>query len=261
MLRFALPPSLGTTEALARAKGFSEQLSARVGAPVNLLVAPDYNTLQKMVTDGVVDAAWAPPFICARLELRGLRVALRGSRDGASTYRAAIVCRSWEKYELTAASLKGVRAAWVDRDSVGGYMLAAALLKSSGLEPAALFAQERFAGSYREALKAVAEERADITSIFAAPGGSYQTAVKDVLPAQVKAFGLVAYTQESPNDGVVLSASLDRGVAARVTEAMLQLHTTGEGLAALTKTFRIERFEPSPAGGYRSLYRLALAAP
>ena len=260
MLRFALPPSLGTAEALARARGFGDHLGRQIGKSVSVVVAPDYKTLQSMVADGVVDAAWAPPFVCARLELRGLRVAVRGNRGGASSYRAALVCRRSARYELTVASLTRARAAWVDRDSVGGYLLVAALLKSKNIDPVTVFAEQKYLGSYREALKAVAEERSDVTSIFAAPGGTYETGIQEALPEHAGAFGLVGYSAESPNDGVVLSGVMSRQAAETVTEALLRLHDTDEGRQLLTRTFRIDRFDPALAGGYRSLYRLVFAA-
>ena len=260
MLRFALPPSLGTAEALARARGFGDHLGRRIGRPVSVVVAPDYKTLQSMVADGVVDAAWAPPFVCARLELRGLRVAVRGNRGGASSYRAALVCRRGATYAMTAASLKGARAAWVDRDSVGGYLLVSAMLKANHVDPINVFSEQKYLGSYREALKAVAEERADVTSIFAAPGGSFQTGITEALPERADDFALIAYSEESPNDGVVLSSAVKPGDASTVTDALLALHDTAEGKALLTRTFRIDRFDTAQAGGYRSLYRLVFAA-
>jgi phosphonate transport system substrate-binding protein len=260
-LRFALPPSLGTADALARARGFGDHLGQRMGMAVSMLVAPDYATLQSMVIDGVVDAAWAPPFVCARLELKGLRIAARGSRDGASSYRAALVCRRDHPLELTGESLMGARAAWVDRDSVGGYLLAAALLKSKGIDLGGVLRTQRFVGSYRDALKAVADARADVTSIFAAPQGSYEAGVGEVLPGATGEFGLIAYTRETPNDGVVLSGKAGRDVGVAIASALLELHTSDEGLAVLKRAFRVDRFDAAPAGGYRSLYRLALVAP
>jgi phosphonate transport system substrate-binding protein len=259
VLRFALPPSLGTAEALARARGFGDHLADKVGSGISVVVAPNYATLQSMVIDGVVDVAWAPPFICARLELKGLRVAMRGSRAGATSYRAALVCRKKARLELTALGLRGTGAAWVDKDSVGGYLLAAALLKSKGIEPTTVFREQRFAGSYREALKSVLEERFDVTSVFAAPDGTPDQGISEALPGHVGDFAVVAYTAESPNDGVVLSGRINHRVGSAVIGALLEMHGTDAGQTLLQRTFRIDRFEPAPPGSYRSLYRLALS--
>ncbi len=260
VLRFALPPSLGTAEALSRARGFGEHLAAKLGSGVAVVVAPNYATLQSMVIDGIVDVAWAPPFVCARLELKGLRVTVRGSRAGATSYRAALVCRKTTPLELTALSLRGTGASWVDRDSVGGYLLAVALLKSKGIEPANVFREQRFAGSYREALKAVLEERSDVTSVFAAPDGTPERGIDEALPRHAADFAVVAYTAESPNDGVVMAAGMNAEVSGAITRALLAMHGSDEGTSLLKRTFRIDRFDAAPAGSYRSLYRLALGS-
>lgn len=260
VLRFALPPSLGTAEALTRARGFGDHLADKVGTAVSVVVAPNYATLQSMVIDGVVHVAWAPPFVCARLELKGLRVAVRGSRAGATSYRAALVCRKNARHELTALSLRGLGAAWVDKDSVGGYLLAAALLKTKGIDPGSVFREQRFLGSYREALRAVLEERLDVSSVFAAPDGTASEGITETLPGHADDFGVVAYTAESPNDGVVLSAALSQRLGAAVSSALLEMHSTPEGVNLLKRTFRIDKFDAAPPGSYRSLYRLALGS-
>lgn len=259
-MRFVLPPSLGSAQALDRARGFAEHLGGLLSTTVDVTVARDYGTLADAIARGSADAAWAPPLICAKLESRGLKVAVHGVRDGASTYRAAIVCRA--SNPLTLATLKGTRAAWVDPDSVGGHLLAIVALKARGLDPAHLFSTQRFLGSYRDALLAVDQGKADVASIFAPPGhedGAPKT-LADVLPERVGAFAVVAHSNESPNDGVVVSRSLSPESTGKVSAALLSMHGTPEGASLLARAFRIERFEAAPASGYRSLYRLAVAA-
>src|SRR6185369_2058104 len=114
---------------------------------------PSYESLAKDLLSGKVDAAWAPPFVCARIEAMGVRVLVRGVRHGASSYRAALICRA--ESPLTIDTLGGRAAVWTDRDSVGGYLLAMALLRGKGLDPNKLFPKQEFAGSYKAALEAV----------------------------------------------------------------------------------------------------------
>src|SRR5512140_561485 len=189
--RFALPPSLG---ALTRAAGplLERHLSGALARPAEIEVSPTYEALAKTILAGRADAAWAPPFVCARVEAMGVRVLVRGIRNDASSYRAALVCRSAAK--LTTETLAGKTAAWVDRDSVGGYLLPLAYLRGRGLDPAKLFFAQQFTGSYRTALEAVLASKADVASIFAPPQGDETSSVEEVLPGSAKELHAIAFT-------------------------------------------------------------------
>jgi phosphonate transport system substrate-binding protein len=242
---------------LARASGFAKHLSSLINGAVAVDVLPNYQALREALSRGEVDAVWAPPFVCARLETRGLKVAVRGVRDGASTYRAALVCRKNEP--LVLSKLKGTRAAWVDHESVGGHLLVIAMLKDKGIDPWNVFREQRFLGSYREPLVAVLDGQADVASIFAAPSGDVATGIRDVLPEGAGSFSVVAFSDQSPNDGVVFGERVDAALRKKVSTALLAMHETDDGKQLLARMFRVERFEPAPASGYRSLYKLAVA--
>lgn len=141
-LHLALPPSLTAAQSLALERYLGERLGAVKVAP-----AESYESLFKDVRSGRTHAAWAPPFLCARLESQGQRVLVWGLRKGRATYRSALVARAGAGLTLT--TLKGTAVAWVDTDSTGGYLLAVAMLKSRGLEPARLFRSQSYVGTYR----------------------------------------------------------------------------------------------------------------
>ncbi len=261
-MRFVLPPSVGSREARERAEGLDTHLSQALGLPVELSVAADYLQLAAALRRGECDAAWAPPFVCARIETAGLKVLVRGMRDGRSTYRAALVCRAGA--DLTLETLGGATASWVDPDSVGGYLLVAALFKAKGLDFWKTFREQRFAGSYLEGLKAVVKGEAHVTSVFAAPGkptaGIATTGVAEIAPKLLSKLAVVTFTEESPNDGIAASSSADPRTVVALCNALLKMNETPEGLALLRRAFRLDGFEPAPADGYRVLYHAAIAS-
>jgi phosphonate transport system substrate-binding protein len=182
-------------------------------------------------------------------------------RNGASTYRAALVCR--KDADVTLESLAGTTAAWSDRDSVGGYLLPMAWLREKGLEPARTFFRQDFLGSYRATLEAVASGKADVTSLFAPSakdGASQGTGVDEVWPGHENDFKVIAYTEDAPNDGVAVAMSLGGDMVTNLEKALLTLHQTTEGQAVLKDCFHAEKFEVSPRMSYRALYRVALAS-
>ncbi len=133
-VRFAVPASLGQGMAGERAKKLESFLTAALRRPTQVVVPPTYEALAKELLSGRIEAAWAPPFVCARIEAMGVRVLVRGVRMGTSSYRGALLAKAGST--LTLDTLKGKTAVWSDRDSVGGYLLPLALLRSKGMEPA-----------------------------------------------------------------------------------------------------------------------------
>jgi phosphonate transport system substrate-binding protein len=256
-LRFAVPPTLGDVH--TRAPALEAYLSEALGRPSEVVVPGSYESLAKDLLGGKVDAAWAPPFVCARIEAMGVRVLVRGVRNGASTYRAAVVCRS--NANITKDTLQGTSAAWSDRDSVGGYLLPMAWLREQGHDPAKLFSKQEFVGSYKAALEQVATGAVDVTSLFApSKNGGASTGISEVWPGQEQSFRVLTYTDESPNDGVAVAMSMSGQVVTDLEKAMLAMKDSAAGVQVLNDMFHAERFEPAPRMGYRALYRVALAS-
>ncbi len=259
VVRLALPPSLGAGVAGERGKRLEQFLGHALKRQTQVMVAGSYEALAKDLLSGKCEAAWAPPFVCARIEAMGVRVLVRGVRKGASSYRAALLARA--DSPLTIDTLQGTKAAWCDRDSVGGYLLPLALLRNRGLDPAKVFAAQTFAGSYQACLESLLKGEADVTSIFTSAGkGPNTSGVDELLPGRQHLVKVVAYTDESPNDGVAVAMSTPSEVAMDLEKVLLQLHDSGEGATILKETFNAEKFEAAPRMGYRALYRVALAS-
>ncbi len=261
-LRFGLPASIGAGEAArVQVPRLQTHLNRMLGRSVEVSVAPSYASLAKELLSGKLDAAWAPPFVCARMEAMGVKILARGIRHGASSYRAALLCRA--SSPLSVEQLAGLTALWADKDSVAGYLLPMAFLKAHKLDPAKAFFSQHFAGSYRAALEGVLAGKADVTSVFApiaAVGQVDAPAIDQVLPGREKELAVIAYTEEAPNDGVAVSMATPEPVATALRTALLELAQSDDGKALLKDVFNAERFEAAPRMGYRALYRVALAS-
>lgn len=268
-IRFALPPSLGVTEAKGRAERLEQFLAQALAQPVQVVVGESYQVLAKDLLAGRLDAAWAPPFVCARIEAMGVRILVRGVRRGGSTYRSALVCRA--DFGLTLEKLPGRSAVWVDRDSVGGYLLPIAFLRGCGIDPDRAFFSQHFAGSYRAAVESVLQGRADVTSVFAAPasasngggpsrGSLRDTGLEEVLPGCSGQLTIIGFTDESPNDGVAVAMGATPALVESLEQALLAMQRAPEGRKLLKDIFNAEAFESAPRMGYRALYRVAMAS-
>jgi phosphonate transport system substrate-binding protein len=257
--RFALPPSVGVDLAATRAHLLQEHLDRTSGLHFSVEVCHDYAELNRDLISGRIEAAWAPPFACARLENLGARILLREVRRGTSSYRAALVGRVGGPTSL--AELEGKVAVWADKNSVAGYLLPVAYLRAHGIDPAIHFAHQHFAGSYRAALEQVVDGRADVTSIFAPPAASSAAVLAgldELAPEWRRGLAAIAVTDECPTGGVAVSPAASAGLASALERALLV--SSVESGRLLNDTFRVDRFERGEPNAYRALYKVALAA-
>jgi phosphonate transport system substrate-binding protein len=248
-VRFALPPSLGPERLVPSTARLRRVLEAATGREVDVTVSQSYEVLLRNLLSGAVDAAHAPPFVCAQAEPQGIRVVARVVRRGRSTYGAALIARADRKTTLRLGT--DLKVAWVDRSSVAGHLLAKAYLRKRGLPPESLFAEERFLGSYEAAVRALLDGDVDVASVHAIGRDerSARDAVELVAPGQGGDVEILAMTDEVPSDAVV---ARDERTATLIARAFLSMPKD-----VVDEVFTAERFEPAPPMGYRALYHLA----
>jgi phosphonate transport system substrate-binding protein len=157
-----MPPSLGSARATARADLVRSRIGHEIGEAVSVEVAADYGDMIGILQAGAAHLVWAPTGVCARL--RDPRSVLVAVRRGRSTYRSAVITRRDRQLDL--ASLRGARAAWVDRASVGGYRLAVHALLHHGIDASRVLSREDFVGSYPAVVDAVLSGAADLGAVF-----------------------------------------------------------------------------------------------
>lgn len=256
--RFAVPPSLGRDPVRALARDLADLLYDAGFTTVH--PQPSYARIEEALMSGEVDAAWGPPMICARVESAGGQVALRAIRWGAATYRAVIVCRVDDRLELRelGVSRRRPRAIWVDEWSMAGFVLPRAHLRSLGLELGAALFSERLAGSYEAALHEVLDGTADITSAFCSAASGTRRAAGYVELCGFRAVELreLAYTAESPNDGVVLSPRLPPEKVQALRRSLRALAGHPATRKQLAQAFSVDGFDEPPAGSFTPLLQL-----
>lgn len=252
--RFALPPSTALETFSGEVRRLRKYFSNALGRPSDVTVSRSYEVLTRNLLSGAVDAAWAPPFVCAQTEPEGVQVIVRTVRRGRSSYCSALVVRAGEHDSLL--SLRGRRAAWVDPHSVAGYLLPVAHLKRNGIEPGAFFSEQMFAGSYPGALGAVLEEKADLAAVHAIDDdpGATEEALRVTAPGSEDAFAVIAMTEASPSDGVVIGPR-SREKAPALERALMAMRTVAPGI--LHDIFHGEAFELAEPMAYRALYAVA----
>jgi phosphonate transport system substrate-binding protein len=203
MLRFALPPSLpaaAVDTVLAPGALLREGLATASGFVVDVVIPRDYDALRLALLTGAVDAALAPPVVCAQLVAAKVPVPLQVVRRGHAAFASALVVRRDRRVTLTPRTL---RAAWVDPLSVCGHLLPRAHLRGQRHRLEGFFVEEQFHGSYRAALQAVVDGRADVAGVHVLPGGAGLAESLDIhLPGASSQLVALAVTAAVPGDGI-----------------------------------------------------------
>jgi phosphonate transport system substrate-binding protein len=256
-VRLGLPPSLPVAPVPGGMARLRRVLSGALGRAVELVVAPDDERLVEAARTGRVDAVWAPPLACARLEALGARVLARAVRAGALETRSVLLTRTDGPRSLS--ELPGTRAAWVDRASLSGYLLPAAALRAAGHPPERILFQQTFYGSFRGALDALLAGEADVAALYAPPvGEDVLLGVEEVAPGTSREVRALLVTGRGPQDAVVAAASLSPADAVRLQRGLLTLARLPEGPTLLRDVFRADRFAAAPLLGYRALLGVSL---
>ena len=218
--------------------------------PIEVSVAQDDTHQGDLLAARHADLGWAPPVVCARLELAGGRVVLRAERDGGSHYRAALVSRVDAVVDLTRPGT--LTAAWVDQDSAGGYLLARSFFAARKINIESSFRGTVFLGTYERCVAAVLEGRADVTSVFATlsgiePARSALDELATPVGTEPRSEGraplrVLAFTGETFNDGIVIGPSIEDGRGTEIADVLEQACGTEVGRRMLSDVFRAERF-------------------
>lgn len=243
-MRLGLPPSPSHDVARANAPLLARVLSATI-PDITVDVAESYGALGDELLAKTLEIAWAPPIVCARVEMAGGRAVLRAVRSGMTSYRAGLVCRVLDEPDL--ARPGDLVAAWVDQDSAAGYLLARSWLAARKIDALQAFKSALFVGSYVSALQAVAEKRADIASIFVTPAGapahSTLDEVDDALRRKLRVF---ATTGETQTDGVVTAPGADEARMAPIIAALSALVKDAEGAVVMKTLFACDELKKAP---------------
>ncbi len=259
-VRFALPPSLGKGRAQDQATRLQAFFDAHLprSTKVEVYVAESYTSLSLDLLKGQAAMGWGPPFVCARVEVQGGRAILQAVRRGSTRYRAGLVCRRTDDVRMS--DLGRLTAAWVDRDSTGGYLLPAAFFKSRNIDVARAFKKTIFVGSYTEAMEAVFSKAADVTAVYATASDATTpaTGLEDLTGAKRGALRIFEYTDETPNDAVLVGPQVDKSQALALAEAILASLESVEGRGILKDVFNAEDLAPAGIDAYRSLHQLVL---
>jgi phosphonate transport system substrate-binding protein len=145
---------------------FCDALSAALGTEVSAHSFAGYRALLDAMHAGDADLAWLPPVIALKATARGRTIPIAlPVRGGVASFSTALFTRETSVLR-DPQDLRGVRAAWVDRESAAGYVVIRASLRARGVNVDRVFTAESFLGSHEAVVRAVESGAADVGATF-----------------------------------------------------------------------------------------------
>ncbi len=233
-LRFGLIPD--SEQGYSAADEFAASLSAVLDVPVEVHRAIDYRVLLASLEQGRIDLAWVPPLGAARaLRLGTITDVAVTMRNGCSSYLTGLVALAGGKVS-SIADLKGVRAAWVDRESASGYLVIRAALRAAGVRMFEAFSEEIFVRSHAEVARALTTGQVDVgATCFNFVSGTIEIArsgFKEDGGVKDDEIVLLAHAGPIPSDIVAAHKSVPAPWISAIRSALIDARPAAVHLAA-----------------------------
>lgn len=197
-------------------------LTRAMGAPVRVVVEPDYDAQIAAMRAGEVDAALFGEYAFHRARTEAgaeaLAVAVEAGSEETATYQSAIIAGA-ETPIRALADLAGRRVGFVDRGSTAGYLIPRRMLREAGLDPDADL-DTVFLHGHRAVLDAV------IAGEVAAGAMHRQTFVQFAAsdPDGAARLRTVAVSPPVPKGPLAVRRGLNRETRQRLLQALLRIH-------------------------------------
>jgi phosphonate transport system substrate-binding protein len=209
----------------ARVHAFAAGLAEMLGTEIDLHRAADYRALTSAIDQGLVHFAWLPPLSAARVvRSKTITPAAIAVRHGVTSYFAGLVARDASPVR-SVADLKGLRAAWVDRESASGYIVIRAALRLQGVSLVDAFAEDLFLRSHSEVARAVDEGRADVGAtcfnLFSGAVKMARSAYTEMSGDPLKNMRIVAEAGPIPSDIFAVHTSVPRPMLHKIETALV----------------------------------------
>ncbi|WP_062201962.1 phosphate/phosphite/phosphonate ABC transporter substrate-binding protein [Demequina salsinemoris] len=282
-LTLALVPSDEVEQLTTDGETLAALLSEELGQDVEIFVPDDYNAVVVALQTGKADIGFLGPVAMWQAhEEAGADIVLQSVRYGSSEYVGQWMTNDPDTYCLddvtTETDDEGVdysycngatgyegpagedalalipedaSIAWVDATSASGYYFPATQLAGIlGIDdPSTAFPNGFFAGGHPQSVQALYDGDADIAVSYNDARSNLAEEFSDVGTTDV----VFAYTENIPNDGVVLNGDLSDDEKTTITDALTTLAGTDDGLAALDAVYEIEGLEAANMDAFEGI--------
>lgn len=219
-LKLVMVPSTDSTKILTSMKPVARCLEKETGLTFEISVPNNYIVAIEGMGSKKVDIAFLPTFgYLLAHEKFGAEALLKASRNGETTYRAAILART-DRNIKSVKDLNGKKIAYVDPASTSGYILPKKLFMDSKIKPS----EEVFQGKHDAVVTAVYQGQVDAGAVFynKPVDGKIKDArekVKTQFPDIEEKVKIVTLTDDIPNDPIVIRKEIPAEAKTKISKA------------------------------------------
>lgn len=280
-LTLALVPSADASKLVESAKPLTSYLTDELGIPVEGVVSTDYTAgVEAIGADQAQIGLFAPLPMIQACQRYGAKIVLQSVRFGSSTYHTQFFTNDPDKFCKetpvedpethylfcngtkdaktgpvaldTLPKAKGTKFSFLDQSSTSGYIFPALALKNAGVDPQK-DVTPIYSSGHDASVLAVYDGDAEVGVSF---NDARDLVAKDKPDVGQKVV-VFAYSDEIPNDGVVVSGDLTSEWQTKITAALKTFASTPAGKKTLTEIYEIDDLAPAVPS---SLAKVAEAA-
>lgn len=169
-VRLGFIPGDSPEKLKTHAKKLSQALQKALGVPMHVYISKDYASLAQALLKSEVDFAFfsASSFVLAEQELakqnKKLRVLLKKVYKSPVYYSALYVDKKLNINSIQ--ETKGLRLAYVDKQSSSGYLFVKAFLKKQGIDQDKWFKEVVFSGHHEKSAQLLNQGKVDLAALF-----------------------------------------------------------------------------------------------
>ncbi len=260
-LVFGFVPSREADQLVESADALAAVLEEATGIPTKSFVSSDYAALTEAMASGQAQiGAFGPLGVVRAIETADVEFILQSARFGSFTYHTQYMTNDPDTYCLdevvqdedgnsycngTLDAEEGPAGedaialitaetpfAYVDPTSTSGYLIPALQMQNLGVDISAF---DFFAGGHDASVQAVYDGDVAVGLSF----DDARSTIAEQFPDVGEKVVVFAYSQEIPNDGFVVSASLPDELKATIAQAMLDYAATEDGAQVLDDLYEI----------------------
>ncbi len=247
------PAALGP--GMERLRGSLSRLLTRAfDQQVDVTAVRTYADLFERIAWGDLQMAWLPPAVFIRARDRfDVTLMAASVRMDESRYHGVLFTREDATFE-TLEDLRGTTAAWVDRESCGGFLFPRLALMEQGIEPRRLFSGQFALGSHAAVVQAVVSKEVDV-------GATYVHVIGEGDAERVMSAGwsdagtgvpmrVLLRSRPIPSDVICCTTDVPIEVEARLRRALYALHEQRAADQVLGPLLQVRRFQPASLSDY-----------
>jgi phosphonate transport system substrate-binding protein len=250
-LTIGLIPEQNIFDQLDRYQVLADYLNKKTGINIKMKVLTRYEDIVdnfgKLGLDGAFYGSFT--YVLAHMKQQLDVIARPQSVDGSSTYSGLLFVRK-DRHFTGVNDMRGKVFAFVSKSTTAGYLLPLAYFKQQGIKDYKTFFKETyFTGTHEDAIYDVLNHRADFgaakNTVF------YRMAEKD--ERIKKELQIIERSPEMPENALAFKRALDDSIKKKIKDALLDMHNSPEGTAALKK-FGAVKFIETSENDYAPVY-------